>query len=109
MSYIPAQNAKHALRKVLRAIDQNITIVNGDRSWRNYAIAQFRQNSQEQDAKIISKQICAAVDYAYLVESVRSHRDLLFSYNISTSKDAGQMAQNTRTAAAVGLGMPKTE
>eukprot|EP00854_Cymbomonas_tetramitiformis_P012140 gene12140-14345_t len=35
--------------------------------------------------------------------------DLLFSYNISTSKDAGQMAQNTRTAAAVGLGMPKTE
>lgn len=91
-------------RRVLRAIDARVTLVNSDRSWRDFAREEFRKTRSPEEAAQLLR---LADDYAALLESVHAHKDLLVSYNISTEKSAADAA--ARAASRVGLQLTRQQ
>ena len=120
--------ARHALRSVLRVVDQHLTKVNNNKFWRNHVIQQFRQAAKSDPAEQ-QQLLQQAKDYAYLVTSVQEHRvstrlqhdrassagpdlnadtqALLLSYNIGVDREQERKKLMSDTAARVGLRMPK--
>lgn len=65
--------ARHALRSVLRVVNQHLTKVNNNKLWRDHIIQQFRQAAKSDPAEQ-QQMLQQAKDYAYLVTSVQEHR-----------------------------------
>mmetsp|Transcript_22500 Transcript_22500/g.31309 ORF Transcript_22500/g.31309 Transcript_22500/m.31309 type:complete len:106 (-) Transcript_22500:281-598(-) len=93
-------NAVNALRKVLRTLNRNLNRSKHADTWKSYVMDQFRNEGQLKNIKV-------AHDYAFLVNAVECHRDLLFSYNISVSKDHLQRQSVESVASRVGLRVPQ--
>ena len=66
--------ARQALRKILRAVDQHLTSVNGNKQWRNHVIKEFRSVASTSNPASQKQKLQEAQDYAYLVNSVQEHR-----------------------------------
>ncbi|GBG77450.1 hypothetical protein CBR_g23899 [Chara braunii] len=98
---------RHAVRQLLRAIDQNITKVTGNRLWRERVIAMSRNSVSGEDSVTTANEeerVALAKDYAFLLNSVREHKELLSSYNVKA--DGREDLQLERAAARVGLKLP---
>ena len=65
--------ARHALRQVLRTVDQHLTRVNDNKLWRTHIINLFRK-LEDSDPEKQRQLLQQAKDYAYLVNSVQEHR-----------------------------------
>jgi len=66
--------ARQALRQVLRAVDQYLTSVNGNKQWRNHIIEEFRRAAAISNPELQRQKLREAKDYAHLVTSVQEHR-----------------------------------
>ncbi|KAL3151518.1 hypothetical protein ABBQ38_012517 [Trebouxia sp. C0009 RCD-2024] len=99
--------ARQALRKILRAVDQHLTSANGNKQWRDHVIKEFRSTANIENAATQKQKVQEAKDYAYLVNSVQEHRALLLSYNIGIDREQERRKLMSDTAARVGLRMPK--
>lgn len=66
--------ARQALRKILRAVDQHLTSANGNKQWRDHVIKEFRSTANIENAATQKQKVQEAKDYAYLVNSVQEHR-----------------------------------
>lgn len=66
--------ARQALRKILRAVDQHLTSVNGNKQWRDHIIKEFRSAANTGNPAAHKQKLQEAKDYAYLVNSVQEHR-----------------------------------
>lgn len=66
--------ARQALRKILRAVDQHLTSVNGNKQWRNHVIKEFRSAANTNNPAAQKQKLQEAKDYAYLVNSVQEYR-----------------------------------
>lgn len=66
--------AKQALRQILRAIDQHLTSVNGNKQWRDHVVEEFRRAAKNSNPAAQKQKHQEAKDYAYLVRSVQEHR-----------------------------------
>ena len=104
--------------------------------WKEYVSAEFRRHASEHDPAKAQWLVQLAKDYTFLANSVKEHRvrsqarlfseltrtyqqvskakqslrlaqELLLSYNIGIDRDARQMQSVERTAAAVGMQLPK--
>ena len=72
---------RHALRQVLRTVDQHLTRVNDNKLWRTHVINLFRR-LEDADPEKQRQLLQQAKDYAYLVNSVQEHRvSSLYQYN----------------------------
>lgn len=125
---------RQALRQVLRAVDQHLTSVNGNKQWRDHVIKEFRSAANSGSPALQKQKLQEAKDYAYLVNSVQEHRvscahssaanlavylpraknrasfalqALLLSYNIGVDREQERRKLMSDTAARVGLRMPK--
>ncbi len=65
---------RQALRQVLRAVDQHLTSVNGNKQWRDHIIQEFRNASTITSPELQRQKLREAKDYAHLVTSVQEHR-----------------------------------
>ena len=127
--------ARQALRKILRAVDQHLTSVNGNKQWRDHIIKEFRSTTNTSNPAAQKQKLQEAKDYAYLANSVQEHRvrlatscnataihavplllshkkllalqALLLSYNIGVDREQERRKLMSDTAARVGLRMPK--
>ena len=66
--------ARQAFRQVLRAVDQHLTSVNGNKQWRDHIIQEFRSISKNSSPETQQLKLREAKDYAHLVNSVQEHR-----------------------------------
>jgi len=66
--------ARQALRQVLRAVDQHLTSVNGNKQWRDHIIQEFRRAATISNPEVQRQKLREAKDYAHLVTSVQEHR-----------------------------------
>jgi len=98
--------ARHALRQVLRTVDQHLTRVNDNKLWRTHIINLFRK-LEDSDPEKQRQLLQQAKDYAYLVNSVQEHRALLLSYNIGVDREQERRKLMSDTAARCGLRLPK--
>ena len=123
---------RQAFRQVLRAVDQHLTSVNGNKQWRDHVIKEFRSAANNGSPAMQKQKLQEARDYAYLVNSVQEHRvsccisaanpamhllgqelhflalqALLLSYNIGVDREQERRKLMSDTAARVGLRMPK--
>lgn len=104
----PEAEARSALRSALRAVDAHFTAVAGNAQWRAYVLEQARKLRQNGDINAINTATETARDYAELVETVARHVALLKEYNIGVDPDARNRAMVAKTAARVGLSIPKS-
>ena len=93
-------------RILLKAIDRNITRHNDNTQWRRFAIEEFRKNATLADDNEINKLLDTAQEYAFLIDSVREHKELLESYNIGIDIKEREKDMHIRAAAHVGLQVP---
>mmetsp|Transcript_7166 Transcript_7166/g.14541 ORF Transcript_7166/g.14541 Transcript_7166/m.14541 type:complete len:108 (-) Transcript_7166:293-616(-) len=92
-----------ALRQLLRAIDATLPRENGSNVWRDYVLTEFRK---EMNADSAAKGVKLMKDTTTLINAIKHQRELLFSYNISTSKADSGKKLVSNTAARVGLRVP---
>mmetsp|Transcript_30636 Transcript_30636/g.99604 ORF Transcript_30636/g.99604 Transcript_30636/m.99604 type:complete len:102 (+) Transcript_30636:49-354(+) len=94
-------SVRAAYRSALRAVDTHVTAVSGNGVFRDYVRAAFRGDA---DA---ARRLQDAEDYAFLVNSVHEHKELLWSYGISLDKEQIDKDRMRNTAKHVGLSMPE--
>eukprot|EP00898_Chlorokybus_atmophyticus_P005866 jgi/Chlat1/6280/Chrsp44S05778 len=99
---------RQAYRTVLKVVDRHITGVTGNRRWRDYVREEFRKQQQEANSSTstVEQKLQLARDYVRLVTDVHAQKDLLISYNITTSMGASRQQVLQRSAARVGLQLP---
>ncbi len=61
------------LRQLLRAVDRNVTVVAGNKQWREYILQQARSSAMA-DPAALQEQLQLARDYTLLIENVVKHR-----------------------------------
>jgi len=108
----PEAEARSALRAALRAVGAHFTPVAGNGQWRAYVLEQARKLRASAPGDDRAARVAAAAetarDYAELVETVARHVALLREYNIGVDPDARNRAMVEKTAARVGLSIPKS-
>ncbi|KAL4418885.1 hypothetical protein ABPG77_010054 [Micractinium sp. CCAP 211/92] len=102
-----AAEARQVLRTLLRAVDRSITPATGDRQWRQYVLAEFRRTDTQADPAERQRALQDARDFAFLINSVREHKELLLSYNIGIPVEQREKDMNARAANMVGLQVPQ--
>ncbi|KAK9136701.1 hypothetical protein Sjap_007295 [Stephania japonica] len=58
------------------------------------------------DPSSVLQKINLARDYAFMLNSIHHHKDLLFSYNIAVDRSDDATRTLTKSAASVGLQLP---
>jgi hypothetical protein len=100
-----AKEPRAVYRTLLRAINKNITRINGDGKWEEFVKAQFRRNLGREE--VVQRQwLAQASDYARLIDNIRENRELMLSYNIGIPVDQRERDMNAKAAQYVGLQMP---
>eukprot|EP00891_Asterochloris_glomerata_P006876 jgi/Astpho2/6876/e_gw1.00106.59.1_t len=98
--------ARQVLRQILRTVDRHVTSVNGNTTWRQHILQEFRQSAGVEDPAQRDQLLQQAKDYAFLVHSVQEYKDLLMSYNIGVDRDKERRDLMSSTAARVGFSLP---
>lgn len=98
-------------RTLLQTLRRHVSHSPESKSLSEHASAIFRQGAET--AKNISQKereraILLAKDYAYLVNGIHDHRELLLSYNIGVDRTEELAARLRSTADRVGLRMPES-
>mmetsp|Transcript_24846 Transcript_24846/g.54100 ORF Transcript_24846/g.54100 Transcript_24846/m.54100 type:complete len:111 (+) Transcript_24846:33-365(+) len=100
-------SARSTLRGLLRAIDQHVTSISGNRQWREFVLAEFRAGASLEDQKAIESRLNLARDYTLLVSNVAHHKNLLITYNIGVDPDERNKKMVEAVAKRVGFALPK--
>jgi hypothetical protein len=106
-----AGSGREAYRNLLRTISKHVTAKTKNPEFSAFIREEFRRHAhlkEGDDAQhSIQQKHALARDYAFLVNSVHAHKELLMSYNIAVDREAEQAARLQNTANRVGLSMPK--
>lgn len=102
-----AAEARQVLRTLLRAVDRSITPAAGNRQWREFVLSEFRRGEAQTNPAERQRALQEARDYAFLINSVREHKELLLSYNIGIPVEKREKEMNARAAKLVGLQLPQ--
>ena len=103
---------RRAFRRVLRAVQTHISDPRkegGSPLWRDHVLETFRGGSGSgaiARADAHEAKVRAAEEYAFLVDAVHHHKEMLFDYGHSLDKEREQLKKATSTARYVGLDMP---
>ena len=62
------------LRQILRTVDRHVTSVNGNTTWRQHILQEFRQSAGVEDPAQRDQLLQQAKDYAFLVHSVQEYK-----------------------------------
>ncbi|XP_010904717.1 uncharacterized protein [Elaeis guineensis] len=93
-------------RQLLKAVDKHIGKDGGKRHFRDFIIEEFRKNSNLSDQAAVQNKVKLAHDYAFLLNSVQHHKELLLSYNIAVDRSDEMKKILNKSAASVGLQLP---
>ncbi|KAL4341432.1 hypothetical protein GQ457_08G011150 [Hibiscus cannabinus] len=102
-----ALKAVKTYRDLLKAVKRHIGKEEYKKHFSEYITEQFRKNSQLSDPSLVVQRIQLANDYAYLLNSVHHHKELLFSYNIAVDRSDEMKRVLGKSAASVGLKLPE--
>lgn len=102
---------RRAFRRVLRAVQTHISDPRkegGSPLWRDHVLETFRGTGSGAIARSDAHEakVRAAEEYAFLVNAVHHHKEMLFDYGHSLEKEREQLKKATSTARYVGLDMP---
>ncbi|KAJ8766049.1 hypothetical protein K2173_020565 [Erythroxylum novogranatense] len=106
MSFRTLKAAK-AYRDLLKAVKKHIGNEDYKNHFREYVTQEFRKNSNLSDQSNVQQKIKLASDYAFLLNSVHHHKDLLMSYNIAVDRSDEMKRVMKQSAASVGLRLPE--
>lgn len=98
--------ARAAYRSLFRSLSKHVSPDAGSK-WHTFARKEFNRLAKVGDPVAMQQALQTAKDYADLVSSIQSHKELLLSYNIGLDREKTQMEGVHRTAARVGLQVPK--
>ncbi|KAG7667396.1 hypothetical protein Ndes2526B_g04083 [Nannochloris sp. 'desiccata'] len=98
--------ALQVYRTLLRAINRNVTHVTGNRQWYIFAKDEFRRHRTASEDKERAELLRLAKDYAFMINGVKDHTELLLSYNVGIHIDDREKHMMKRAAALVGLALP---
>ncbi|KAF2318592.1 hypothetical protein GH714_009201 [Hevea brasiliensis] len=96
----------NAYRQLLKAIKKHIGKEDYKKHFGEFAMLEFRKNSNLSDQSSIQQKIKLARDYTFLLNSVHHHKELLFSYNIAVDRSDEMKRILGKSAASVGLQLP---
>ncbi|XP_057981885.1 uncharacterized protein LOC131167096 [Malania oleifera] len=102
-----ALQAAKVYRHLLRAIRKHIGEEGSKRHFRDFVTKEFRKNGEVSDLSSMHQKLKLAHDYAFLLNSVHHHKDLLFSYNIAVDRSEEMKRTLGKSAASVGLQLPE--
>ncbi|CAM8968156.1 unnamed protein product [Rhodiola kirilowii] len=90
-----------AYREVLKALKKHVGSEDHHiKQFRDFVSQQFRKTDVVQGGARLAR------DYAFLLNSVHHHKDLLFSYNIAVDRSDEMKKVLRKSAASVGLQLP---
>ncbi|OAY66620.1 uncharacterized protein LOC109719067 isoform X2 [Ananas comosus] len=101
-----ATRVLNVYRQILKAVDKHIGKDGGKGHFREYVIDEFRKNKALSDEAAVRDKLKLAHDYAFLLNSVHHHKELLFSYNIAVDRSDEVKKILDKSAASVGLRLP---
>ncbi|XP_016463271.1 uncharacterized protein LOC107786327 [Nicotiana tabacum] len=96
-------------RNLLKAVEKHIGKEEHKVHFTDFIREEFRKKSNlecPKDPSFIQRRINLAQNYAYLLNSVHHHKDLLFSYNIAVDRSDEMTKVLGKSAASVGLRLP---
>jgi len=106
-----AGGGREAYRNLLKTISKHVTAKTKNPEFSAFIREEFRRHAHlkegDDEQHSIQRKHALARDYAFLVNSVHAHKELLMSYNIAVDREAEQAARLQNTANRVGLSMPK--
>lgn len=106
-----AGGGREAYRNLLKTISKHVTAKTKNPEFSAFIREEFRRHAHlkegDDEQHSIQQKHALARDYAFLVNSVHAHKELLMSYNIAVDREAEQAARLQNTANRVGLSMPK--
>ncbi|KAJ4720852.1 Complex 1 LYR-like protein [Melia azedarach] len=98
--------APKVYRHLLKAIRNHIGKEEYKTHFREYVTQEFRKNCKLSDPSSKQQKIKLAHDYAFLLNNVHHHKELLFSYNIAVDRSEEMKRILGKSAASVGLQLP---
>ncbi|KAJ0267274.1 hypothetical protein HA466_0011260 [Hirschfeldia incana] len=90
-----------AYRDILKAVVKHVGKEDHKSHFIDFVKHEFRKNSNSLD------KINLARNYTYLLNSIHSHKELLFSYNIAVDRTEEMKRVLGKSAASVGLRLPE--
>ncbi|EOA14155.1 hypothetical protein CARUB_v10027302mg [Capsella rubella] len=93
--------AARVYRDLLKAVVKHIGKEDHKAHFLDFVKQEFRKNVSN------SEKMNLARNYAYLLNSIHSHKDLLFSYNIAVDRTEEMKRVLNKSAASVGLRLPE--
>ncbi|RID40729.1 hypothetical protein BRARA_J00754 [Brassica rapa] len=85
-------------RDILKAVVKHVGKEDHKSHFTDFVKREFRNNSNSLDL---------ARNYTYLLNSIHSHKELLFSYNIAVDRTEEMKRVLGKSAASVGLRLPE--
>ncbi|CAE6235426.1 unnamed protein product [Arabidopsis arenosa] len=92
--------AARVYRDLLKAVVKHVGKEDHKSHFIDFVKQEFRKNAN-------SETINLARNYTYLLNSIHSHKDLLFSYNIAVDRTEEMKRVLNKSAASVGLRLPE--
>ncbi|KAL0730848.1 hypothetical protein Bca4012_026942 [Brassica carinata] len=93
--------AARVYRDLLKAVAKHVGKDDHKSHFRDFVKNKFRKNAHSVEKINLSR------NYTYLLNSIHSHKDLLFSYNIAVDKTEEMKRLLGKSAASVGLRLPE--
>ncbi|XP_010485065.1 PREDICTED: uncharacterized protein LOC104763386 [Camelina sativa] len=93
--------AAKVYRDLLKAVVKHIGKEDHKSHFIDFVKQEFRNNAAN------SEKMNLARNYAYLLNSIHSHKELLFSYNIAVDRTEEMKRVLNKSAASVGLRLPE--
>ncbi|CAA7059598.1 unnamed protein product [Microthlaspi erraticum] len=92
--------AARVYRDLLKAVVKHVGKEDHKAHFTDFVKQEFRKNAN-------SEKINLARNYTYLLNSIHSHKELLFSYNIAVDRTEEMKRVLGKSAASVGLRLPE--
>ncbi|KAL6766142.1 hypothetical protein ACKKBG_A34860 [Auxenochlorella protothecoides x Auxenochlorella symbiontica] len=93
--------AVRAYRSLLRAVKTHVSSSTGNPAFQQYISTTLKQRARAGGDPELAR------DYAFLLNSIAEHKDLLLSYNIGIDPEQRQKDQYKKAASRVGLSLPE--
>ncbi|KAI3794944.1 hypothetical protein L1987_37585 [Smallanthus sonchifolius] len=102
-----ALKAAKVYRELMKTVKKQIGKEEHKIHFGDFIKSEFRKNGDGLGPSVIQQKAKLASDYAYLLNSVHNHQDLLFTYNIAVDRSDEMKKVLGKSAASVGLQLPE--
>ncbi|CAN8253361.1 unnamed protein product [Cochlearia groenlandica] len=106
MSGEVALAAARVYRDILKSVVKHVGKEDHKSHFVDFLKQEFRKKNGNSDS-LTREKINLARNYAYLLNSIHSHKELLFSYNIAVDRTEEMKRVLGKSAASVGLRLPE--